>query len=81
MKQVNYSDETIVAEWKEVLGVFHGIIKDNPPVEKVKGKLDELANAAKISDILTPQQQEAIYDRCKNYINGSYGKNLSRMQN
>jgi hypothetical protein len=71
------TDEMIITEWRSMLSIFKEIIKDNPPVSKVKEDLEELAESAKLSARLTPKQRDGIYERCQSYINGTYGKGLS----
>lgn len=71
------TDEMCITEWRTMLNSFKEIIKDRPPINKVKGELEELMDLAKTSGRLTARQSEGIYERCQNYLNGSYGKNLS----
>lgn len=79
-KQTAATDAEINAKWVSMLNMFNKIIDDKPAVDKVKDKLIQLQELAKNS-ILTPRQQEGIYERCQNYINGSYGKGLSHEKN
>lgn len=63
-------------KFDSMLKVFSSIIAGNPPVDKVKEKLIGLQKSAQQS-VLTLRQASAIYDRCKYYIDGTYGKGLS----
>ena len=76
-EEIRVKDEQYIATWVNMLGIFKEIIKDNPPVSKVKDELLELSEAAKTTFLLTPAQKSGIVERCANYINGTYGKNLS----
>lgn len=71
-------DAQFIAEWRSMLNMFAETVKNNPPVEKVRKDLEELMEAAKLTIYLTGAQKDAIVARCRNYINGSYGKNLSQ---
>lgn len=75
-KQAAATDAETNAKWVSMLKMFHKIIDGNPAVEKVKDKLIELQGLCQNS-ILTPLQSNGIYERCQNYINGTYGRNLS----
>lgn len=76
-KKEYVTDEMCIAEWRTMLATFKGIIDGNPPASKVKAELQELMDTAKINARLTARQQEGIFERCQNYLNGTYGKNLS----
>ena len=71
-------DAQYLAEWRSMLDTFAGMIDKNPPVEKVKDDLLELMEAAKNTFYLTGAQKDAICARCRNYINGVYGKNKQK---
>jgi hypothetical protein len=72
------TDAEICAKWVSMLNMFKRLTEDKPTVEKIKDKLIELQSLA-MNSILTPRQVSGIYERCQNYINGSYGKNLSHL--
>lgn len=72
------NDQLVIAEWRAMLETFKKIIENSPAIEKVLEPLTELQEAAQNSSILTGRQREAIYERCSNYLNGTYGKNLSK---
>lgn len=72
-------DEQYIAKWVSMLSLFKETIKDKPPVSEVKEDLLELAEEAKTTFLLTPNQKSGIVERCTNYINGTYGKNLSHL--
>ena len=74
-------DEQYIAKWVMMLNSFKEIIKDKPNVDLVKNDLMELAEEAKTTFYLTPAQKSGITERCANYINGTYGKNLSTPAN
>lgn len=78
-KEVTLTDAIIIAEWKSMLDLFHSLTESKPEVSKVQSALESLAEKAKLSNILTPRQKEGIADRCRNYINGTYGKNLAHL--
>jgi hypothetical protein len=73
------TDDMVISEWKSMLNVFHTTIAGNPPAENIKEELMALQDAAKQSVLLTPRQVGGIYERCQNYINGTYGKGLSHL--
>ena len=75
------TDDLIIKKWNELLKSFYGIIEGNPTVDKVKVQLIELQQKASNSKLLTQRQSAGIYDRCKFYLNGTYGKNLSHLAN
>lgn len=72
------NEQLIISEWRAMLATFKKIIETTPPVKEVLKPLTELQEAAQNSSILTGRQREAIYERCSNYLNGTYGKNLSK---
>lgn len=71
------TDEQYITEWRSMLSMFKGIIKEISKPEIVKAELEELIKEAKLTNYLTPAQRNGIIERCNNYINGIYGKNLS----
>ena len=71
------TDDMIIAEWRSMLQTFKDLIKGDPKPSEIKEELMELVEMAKNSSRLTSKQIEGIHDRCMNYINGSYGRNLS----
>lgn len=75
MKQAQFSDADIIAEWRSMLGAFETIIEKKPQPEKVKDNLMSLSEAATLSARLTGAQKDGIVARCRNYMNGSYGLN------
>ena len=79
-KEVEVTDDLIIDKWKELLNSFHEIIKNDPSVTKVKEDLRALQLKAKNSH-MTARQCAGIFDRCENYLNGSYGKHLSHLSN
>jgi len=79
-KSEHITDEMVIAEWRTMLASFNDIIEDRPPIEKVRAELEELMEMCKISARLTPRQREGIYDRCKSYLDGTYGKGLSHVK-
>lgn len=68
-------DVEYITEWRSMLDTFAETIKGNPPVEKVRGDLEAIMEAAKNTFYLTGPQKDAIVTRCRNYINGVYGVN------
>ena len=69
------TDKEYIEKWVSMLKVFNTIIKDNPPVEKVKKSLEDLIQSASITPLLTGAQKDGIVSRCQNYMNGTYGVN------
>lgn len=67
-------DKKYIDEWARMLIKFHTAIEGSAEPVKVKEKLNNLAEQANNSAILTPRQREGIYARCKNYLSGNYGK-------
>lgn len=57
---------------------FNELIKDQPPIKDVKNKLCEIKASVLNAHSMTGRQVEALVERCDNYLNGSYGRNLSR---
>lgn len=60
-------------KFDSMLKVFAKIIDGNPPAEKVTEKLNALKDACKNTNLLTYRQADAIFARCDNYLNGTYG--------
>lgn len=73
------TDDQYIAEWQSMLRIFKGIIKESPKPESVKTELEELIEEAKLTLYLTPAQRNGIVERCQNYLNGTYGRNLSHV--
>lgn len=61
-------------EFAFVCKEFTDLTKDNPPINKVQGDLQDMIDAAKNSAEMNYRQKEAIIARCENYLNGTYGK-------
>lgn len=74
-KEPKIKDVEYIAEWRSMLDTFSETIKGNPSVDKVKGDLMSLIEVASNTTYLKMAQKDAIIARCRNYINGSYGKN------
>lgn len=70
-------DEQCIATWRAMLNLFHNLIEGNPKSGSIKTDLEELKEEAKNNAFLTGAQRAGIIDRCENYLNGSYGRNLS----
>ncbi len=77
LKKEVITDETYIANWRSMLKIFHDTIEGNPAPDKVRETLTELSEAATHTFYLTPAQKSGITERCANYLNGSYGRNLS----
>ncbi len=75
------TDAQYIAEWRSMISTFKDLIKDNPKPETIKDQLNELSEEAKNTIYLTPAQRSGITERCANYLNGIYGKNLSKPSN
>lgn len=80
-EEAKIKDEQYISKWVSMLNIFKGLIKDAPPVKEIRSDLEELIDEAKLTTFLTPAQKSGIIERCNNYINGSYGKNLSTSSN
>ena len=78
MKQAQFSDAEIIAEWRSMLSAFETIIEKKPSPEKAKDSLMSLSEAATLSARLTGHQKDGIVTRCRNYMNGSYGVNKTK---
>lgn len=65
------------AKWDSMLKVFKGIIENDPEPETVKEKLQALSQSAINTQMLTSRQKEGIVDRCRYYMDGTYGKGLA----
>lgn len=78
-KEQRYPDEMVIVEWRTMLDTFKDITKGNPPLKDVIEPLTALQEKAQNSVILTGRQREGVYERCQNYLNGTYGKNLSHV--
>ena len=74
-------DEQYIAKWVAMLSMFKELTEKKPPVSEIKEQLLELAEESKTTFHLTPAQKSGIVERCANYINGTYGKNLSTSAN
>lgn len=72
----NLTDEEVNEKFRTMLRAFNSLIKDQPAASKVKEELQKMQSEAMKSN-LTSRQISAIYERCANYLNGSYGQNLS----
>ena len=70
--------EVIKNNFEQLLDRFNGLIKEQPPLKEVKDKLHEIKASALNAGGLTGRQLEAITERCDNYLNGTYGRNLSK---
>lgn len=66
-------DHTGNNKFRALLDIFHSIIEGMPPAEDIKDKLLSLKEMAKQSGEINSRQQEAILDRCDNYLKGEYG--------
>lgn len=66
-------DSLCIQDWRTMLGIFNGLIKDTPKPEAIKADLLSLKEMAKINANLTSRQVEAIYARCDNYLEDTYG--------
>jgi len=67
-------DDTLCIEaWRERIGIFNNIVKENPKPETIRKELEALKVSAKINPHLTMRQIEGITARCDNYLNGTYG--------
>lgn len=66
------TDEEQGVIFKAMLRTFEEIIDKAPVISKVKQPLLDLAERAGKAP-LTARQADAIYGRCMNYINGTYG--------
>lgn len=73
MGELKVTDEQINTQWVSMLKVFETIIDGNPPIEKVKDKLEGLKLSAGNSVLLTARQKEGIVGRCNHYLKGEYG--------
>lgn len=71
------NEQLVIAEWRSMIDTFKSLIDKTPPVKDVLEPLTALQEKAQNSSILTGRQRQAIYDRCQNYLDGTYGKNLS----
>lgn len=71
------TDEMYNNKWASMLKTFKKTVEDSPKAEKVKEILEQLKEAALNTNHLTPRQKEGIIDRCNNYLDGSYGRNLA----
>jgi len=69
--------EIITDKFELLLKKFNTLIDKQPPVKEVKDQLLSIKDEAKNSATLTTRQREAIVERCDNYANGVYGRNLS----
>ena len=69
-KRITDEEQGII--FKSLLRTFEKIIENDPPVSKVKQELLDLAQSSTTA-ALTARQAEAVYDRCMNYINSTYG--------
>jgi hypothetical protein len=59
-----------------LLREFNVLIDKQPPLKEVKDSLLSIKERA-INANVTGRQREAITERVDNYINGTYGRNLS----
>lgn len=64
------SDQEFNTNWDSMLKMFHGLVAAKADGEEYEA----LISLAKNTVALTPRQREGIVDRCKNAINGTYGK-------
>jgi hypothetical protein len=72
------TDAQYITEWRSMISTFKDLIKDNPKPEAIREELNELSEEAKNTIYLTPNQRSGIVERCNNYLNGTFGKNLSK---
>jgi hypothetical protein len=57
-----------------MLSEFNALIHEAPSKEKIKNELMKISDAAAINSGLNSNQKDAIMARCRNYLNGTYGK-------
>jgi hypothetical protein len=57
-----------------LLRAFNKLVEDQPPIEKVRPELLKLKQAAELHHDLNTRQKEAITDRVRYYLDGTYGK-------
>lgn len=74
------TDKQKCDKWESMLRVFKSIIEGNPEPEKVKEELHELSQSAINIQMLTSRQKEGIVDRCRSYMDRTYGKGLSHVK-
>lgn len=72
------TDEQYVSQWRSMLKIFKDLIATTPKPETVKDELLELREEAINTYLLTSAQKRGITERVDNYLNGSYGRNLSK---
>jgi phosphoglycolate phosphatase-like HAD superfamily hydrolase len=80
-KQPTVTDEMYITKWRAMLKIFKDTIETNPAIKDVKDDLLELKGEAVNTFLLTPAQKRGIVERVDNYLNGSYGRNLSKISN
>lgn len=67
-------------DFESILEVFNELIHEAPSLSKVKSEILEIKEFATTASSLTGRQREAITERCDNYLNGTYGRNLSTVK-
>ena len=60
-------------EFTILLREFNALVKEKPPVEKIKKELLKIKAKAEKSAELNYRQKDAVIARCDNYINSEYG--------
>lgn len=79
-QETRVTEKECTEQWVSMLNIFKDLTKDNPSAKAVKDELLELIEEAKNTILLTPAQKCGIIERCKNYMNETYGRNLSVVQ-
>lgn len=69
-------------QFSVLLKKFNDLVKNTPPIDKVRPKLAEIKKETLLATELTERQQAAIIDRCNNYLNGDYAgqKEISKIE-
>jgi hypothetical protein len=68
-------------DFELLLQEFNELIKESPTASKIKAELTEMKDFAITASALNGRQRDAISERCLGYLNGTYGKNLSKVSN
>lgn len=79
--KVTVTDEMYITKWRAMLKIFKDTIEGEPTINSVKDDLLELKDEAINTFLLTPAQKRGIVERVEYYLNGTYGKNLSKPSN
>lgn len=79
--KVTVTDEMYITKWRAMLKIFKDTIEGEPTINSVKDDLLELKDEVINTFLLTPAQKRGIVERVENYLNGTYGKNLSKPSN